>query len=106
MENQIIENSKRGNNLKDYKFFCFNGEPKFLYVVSDHKPGEYAYFGVYDIEFNKLPVCRCDERRAEWVEAKPKNYEQMVEIARKLSADFSHVRVDLYNIDGKIFLVS
>ena len=89
--------------LTDYKFFCFNGEPKYLYVVSDRKPGEYAYLGVYDIDFNKLPVYRCDECRAEQVETKPKNYEQMVEIARKLSVDFPHVRVDLYNIDGKIF---
>ena len=103
MEKQIIEKSKSRNNLKDYKFFCFNGEPKFLYVVSDRKPGEYAYLGVYDIDFNKLPVYRCDERRAEWEEEKSKNYEEMVEIARKLSADFPHVRVDLYNIDGKIY---
>ena len=89
--------------LIDYKFFCFNGEPIFLYVITDRKPGEYAYFGVYDINFNKLPVYREDERRAEYGVAKPKNYEKMVEVARRLSSNFPHVRVDLYNIDGKIF---
>ena len=103
MENQIIEKTERRNNLKDYKFFCFNGEPKYLYVVTDRKPGEYAYFGVYDIAFNKLLVYRCDERRAEYAVPKPKNYDEMVEIARKRSADFPQVRVDLYNIDGKMF---
>ena len=102
MEKQTINKEKK-NNLIDYKFFCFNGEPKYLYVVTDRKPGEYAYFGVYDIDFNKLPVYRCDERRQVEAVLKPKNYEEMVEIARRLSADFPHVRVDLYNIDGKIF---
>ena len=72
-------------------------------MVTDRKPGEYAFFGVYDIDFKKLPVYRCDERRAEYAVPKPKNYDEMVEIARKLSADFPHVRVDLYNIDGKIY---
>ena len=102
----IIENyleDKNRSNLTDYKFFCFNGEPKFLYVVSDRKPGEYAYIGIYDISFNKLPIYRCDELRQEYTVAKPKNYEEMVEVARKLSADFPHVRVDLYNVDGKIY---
>lgn len=100
---EYIENKSKEASLVDYKFFCFNGEPRYLYVVSDRKPGEYAYLGVYDIDFNKLPVYRCDERRAEYAIPKPKNYDQMVEIARTLSADFPHVRVDLYNIDGKIY---
>lgn len=93
---------KKKESLIDYKFFCFNGEPKYLYVVTDRQSGEYAYIGVYDLDFNKMPIYRCDERRPEIVVPKPKNYEQMVEIARKLSADFPHVRVDLYNIDGRI----
>lgn len=101
----IIEKYLDNNagKLTDYKLFCFNGEPKFLYVVPDRKPGEYAYLGVYDMEFNELPVYRCDERKPHQVEPKPQNYEEMVEIARKLSADFPHVRVDLYNIDGRIY---
>ncbi len=101
IEELLKDTSKYG--LCDYKFFCFNGEPKFLYVVTDRKPGEYAFLGVYDINFNKLPVYRCDERRAEYTVTKPKNYDEMIEVARKLSADFPHVRVDLYNVDGKIY---
>ena len=101
---KYLDDSQSGDgSLVDYKFFCFNGVPKYLYVVTDRKPGEYAYLGVYDKDFNKLPVYRCDERRQEGVELKPKNYDQMVEIAQTLSADFPHVRVDLYNIDGKIY---
>ena len=89
--------------LVDYKFFCFNGEPRYIYVITDREPGKYAYFAVYDMEFKKLPVYRCDERRAEQTEPKPENYDQMVEIVRKLSAGFPHVRVDLYNVKGKIY---
>ena len=100
---EYLETPTSSKSLIDYKFFCFNGEPKFLYVITDRKSGEYAYLGVYDIYFNKLQTYRCDERRAEYAVAKPKNYEEMVEVARKLSADFPHVRVDLYNIDGKIY---
>ena len=99
---QYLENSE-GGSLIDYKLFCFNGDPKYQYVVADRKPGVYAYIGIYDINFNKLPVYRCDEQRPDYVVPKPKNYEMMVEIARKLSEDFPHVRVDLYNIDGVIY---
>lgn len=89
--------------LTDYKIFCFNGVPKFLYVVTDRKPGEYAYFGIYDTNFKKMNVYRCDERRAEQVEEMPKNFDIMLNIASKLSEDFPHVRVDLYNVNGKIY---
>ena len=91
------------HSLTDYKIFCFNGTPKFLYVVTDRKPGEYAYFGIYDIGFNKLNAYRCDERRSTTVESIPKNFDAMLEVASKLSADFPHVRVDLYNVNGNIF---
>lgn len=101
IEKFLINNEK--GHLVDYKFFCFNGEPKFLYVVADRDPGNYAYIGIYDIKFQKLPVYRCDELRPDYVVPKPLNYEEMIEIARKLSVDFPHVRVDFYNIDGKIY---
>ena len=90
-------------DLVDYKFFCFNGEPTFLYIITDRKPGEYAYLGIYNINFEKLSVYRCDERNSLHIVKKPQNYEKMVCIARKLAEDFPHVRVDLYNIGGTIF---
>lgn len=102
----IIENyleDKNSSNLTDYKFFCFNGEPKFLYVVTERNPGVSAKIGVYDIDFNKIPVYRCDEEKQDYIVSKPKNYQEMIEVARELSKDFPHVRVDLYNVDGKIY---
>ena len=89
--------------LVDYKFFCFKGEPKFLYVVTDRVPGSYGYFGIYSIDFKKIDVYRKDERKPLQIEKKPENYEKMIEIARLLSSDFPHVRVDLYNVKGRIY---
>lgn len=100
---EYLEMPNSPKPLIDYKFFCYNGVPKFLYVITDRKPGKYAYLGVYDMDFNKLSVYRADERRAEYTISKPINYEEMVAVARKLSADFPHVRVDLYNVEGKIY---
>ena len=91
------------DGLIDYKFFCFNGEPHFLYVISGREMGQIAKLGIYDREFNKLPVYRCDELKDEKILEKPRNYDEMLRIARKLSEDFPHVRVDLYNINGKIY---
>lgn len=87
---------------EDYKFFCFNGEPKFIYLVHNRKKGEKAHLGIYDMAFIKQPIYRCDEHRSEQVKSVPKNYDLMINIARKLSSGFPHIRVDLYNIDGDI----
>ena len=91
------------NGLIDYKFFCFNGEPKFLYVLSDRKMGKSVKLGIYDVGFNKLNTYRCDEVKDEREVEKPLNYERMLDVARILSSDFPHVRIDLYNIEGNIY---
>ncbi len=100
---ELLEDAEKLDSLVDYKFFCFNGEPKFLYVITDRKPGEYAFLGVYDIDFNKIPVYRSDERRQEYAVIRPNHFDEMLEAARILSRDFPHVRVDLYNVNGKIY---
>lgn len=91
------------NDLIDYKFFCFNGEPFCLYVIAERFLQDGIKLGVYDTEFNKLPYYRSDIRELKSHITKPKNFDRMLEIARILSEDFPHVRVDLYNIDGKIY---
>lgn len=90
------------NDLVDYKFFCFNGEIYYIYIISGRKLGEKVELGIFDLEYNQLPYYRCDENKMLKVPAKPENFEEMVNIARKISEDFPHVRVDLYNVKGKI----
>lgn len=91
------------NDLVDYKFFCFNGEPFCLYVIVNRFINDGIKLGIYDTNFDKLPYRRSDIKGLNVDVSKPKNFEKMIEIARNLSKDFPQVRVDLYNIDGEIY---
>ncbi len=99
---KLLPRDKR-NDLPDYKFFCFNGKAEFLYVMIDytdnHKNGK---MGFYDRNFKKLDFYRDDFGKIDFELEKPKNFDKMVEYAEILSKDFPHVRVDFYNLDGKI----
>ncbi len=98
-----IESNEVDGGLIDYKFFCFNGKVEYLYVIADRKLGEGAGFGILDNDFNKIDVIRCDEFPLTRDIKKPDAYEEMVEIAEKLSKTFPGVRVDLFYQDGKIY---
>ena len=63
---------------------------------------EEYYRNIYDKEFNLLPFIETRENYKEKIE-KPKNFDKMIEIAQKISEGIPHLRVDLYNIDGKIY---
>lgn len=90
-------------DLIDYKFFCFDGKLSYIYGLSDRNMGKSVQLGVYDPNFNKLDVSRNDERPQYIPLPKPLNFDMMIKIAEGLSKDFPHVRVDLYNIDGRIY---
>jgi hypothetical protein len=89
-------------DLADYKFLCFDGEPKSMYVITERSSGDYkTHF--YDLQFNNLnPVhSEYDSKRKELT--KPKGFEEMIRLARILSQDLVHVRVDFYDLGGKVF---
>lgn len=88
--------------LMDYKFFCFDGVFKYLYVITERVPGKKAVVSVYTRDFKKLNVARADESSCDYTVPRPSNYEEMIEIAEKLAEGFPHVRVDLYNENGVI----
>lgn len=90
-----------GFELKDYKIFCFDGKPKFLYVASGRQKHD-TRFDFYDINFNHLPVVN-GYPNADVSPIKPANFEEMLDVAAKLSKGFPHIRVDLYNCNGKIY---
>lgn len=87
--------------LSDFKFFCFDGKVKALFVGTERqKPGEDVKFDFYDENYNHLPFKQGHEHAA--VEpAKPRSFELMKIIASKLSKGLPHVRIDLYEVDGK-----
>lgn len=101
INNDVV--SKCSYDLVDYKLFCFNGKVKMIYVANDRKLGIGAKFGIYTPQFRKLNVRRNDEFESDNVFAAPKNYDIMLSVAEKLSKNFPHVRVDLYNIEGHIY---
>lgn len=90
-----------GIELKDYKFFCFDGVPKMLLIVSGRGADQRQDF--YDMDFNLLPVHRIKHPNSNIKRTPPENYQKMIEIATTLSKGFPHIRVDLYNINGKIY---
>ena len=88
--------------IKDYKFFCFNGEPKIFKINFDRFSNFTANY--YDLDMNVLPFGEVDpapdySKTCE----KPERFEYMVEICRKLSKGIPFVRVDLYNVNGKVY---
>lgn len=90
------------NELRDYKFFCFDGVPKFMFIATNR--GVDTRFDFFDLEFNHIPVEQ-HYKNADDISkiVKPANFELMKEISTKLSANMPHVRVDLYEINGKIY---
>lgn len=88
----------------DYKIFCFNGKAEFIRTYSNRdKDG--ADVASYDISWNPMPEVDKGEARYHAGKSlpKPKNLEEMVRVADTLARPFPFVRVDLYNIDGKIY---
>lgn len=89
-----------GTELKDYKFFCFDGIVKFLFVATDRAFD--VRFDFFDSEFNHLPFKQGHPWATKKIQ-KPENFESMKHIAEILSKGMPHVRVDLYNINGQIY---
>lgn len=100
-EEYMIDES--GYELKDYKWFCFSGEPKALFIASDRSSlTEETKFDFFDSDFNHLPFTNGHPNSSvEFI--KPKGFEEMKEYARQLSQGFPHLRVDFYDINGKIY---
>lgn len=94
---------KTGESLKDYKFFCFNGEPSFLYVSQGLDNHSTAKITFLNVDWTLAAFSRADYMSLVELPQKPENYDLMLDLARKLSAGLPHVRVDFYNIDGCVF---
>jgi hypothetical protein len=92
-----------GRPPSDYRFYCFSGEPRVLGLTRDHL-GPDPTTTIYDADYRMLPVKPVGSaRRHVAVEGEPPpNYREMLEIARKLSTATDFLRVDLYNIGGRI----
>lgn len=91
------------NDLIDYKFVCFHGKVEYVFVISDRSSNDIMKLGIYNENFELLPYKRKGLRVTDSKLSKPENYKKMLEIAETLSKCFPHVRVDLYNINNRIY---
>lgn len=97
---QFMEDKLWGE-LRDYKFFCFNGKVEFLYVASGRQSGKLK-FDFFDKNLKTIPVKQCHPN-SDVVPELPHNIHEMIRIAEVLCQNYREIRIDLYNIEGKIY---
>lgn len=94
------------HSLTDYKIWCFDGTPTFIWVCNDrNEDGNSAHVLTYDTDWNTHPeysIFTSDYIQGEPI-PRPENLERMLEVAARLSEGFPELRVDLYNIGGKVY---
>lgn len=101
---QLLHETNPSTSLIDYKIWCFNGTPKFIFVITNRQ-NHMMDIMLYDLSWNALPqFCKFSKtyRPARLID-KPTNLNDMLEIASRLASGFPQVRVDLYNINGKVY---
>lgn len=96
------------DNINDYKIYCFNGDPKFIRVQKKLKDEGVKVNNYYNLNWtlNEIETGLGNHfvRRPDMIFEKPKKLDLMIEYAKKLSSEFTFVRVDFYEVDEEIFL--
>lgn len=87
--------------LRDYKIFCFNGEPCFI----QYDIGRFTkhYRNYYDLDFNLLPFQNGTEGNPDIIVNKPNGLKEMIQMARDLSEPFQFARIDFYQVKGQVY---
>lgn len=99
---EYMEDSKT-KELRDYKFFCFDGVVKAMFIATERqKEGEDVKFDFFDADFVHLPFLQGHDN-ASVLPDKPLQFENMKAIAAQLSKGIPQVRIDLYEVDGRIY---
>ena len=99
---KYMEDSKT-SELRDYKFFCFDGNVKALFIASERQSlTEDTKFDFFDVNFKHLPCTNGHPNAVKNIQ-KPICFEEMKKLASSLSKGIPHVRVDFYEVDGKVY---
>ena len=94
---------KETEELRDYKFFAFDGEAKAVFIATDRQiENEETKFDFFDMEYNHLPFTN-GHPNAKVIPKKPANFDKMKELAGKLSKGIPQARVDFYEVNGKVY---
>lgn len=86
--------------IKDYKFFCFDGQPKFMYISDDHGINPHTDF--FDMNFDRINMQFRDKNSTDEID-KPLNFEKMIELSKVLAQGLPFVRVDFYLVGEQIY---
>lgn len=98
---KYMENNGQ-NELIDYKFFCFNGQPKVVLVCSERFASNNMCKTYFDEDWNLLNIMEANHR-TDKEQKKPQSFEKMKIISQKLAKDMPFVRIDFYEIEGKLY---
>ncbi|MCF3942618.1 ATP-grasp fold amidoligase family protein [Oceanobacillus alkalisoli] len=88
--------------LRDYRFFCFNGKPKFITVDLSINDKKRTRRNLYDLEWNLMDEEIFYPKELDIKINKPEKLDEMIKLSKKLSSKFPHARVDFYYVKGKI----
>jgi hypothetical protein len=101
---KYMEDQKSGG-LPDYKFYTFNGTPKFLLLASNrHSKDKPLCFDYFDMQFNHLTLENYWHPNNVYAPPhKPENFEKMKSLCKILAKDIPHVRVDFYEVNGHVY---
>ncbi len=100
-EQYMVDES--GYELKDYKFFCFNGTAQMMFIASDRQvQGEETKFDFFDMDFNHLPFTNGHPNATHEIKC-PASFTRMRALAEMLATGIPLVRVDFYDINGRIY---
>lgn len=94
---------KETQELRDYKFFCFDGEVKTLFIAEDRQGDKETTFDFFDADYRHLDIRKGHHPNADTPPEKPHSFEKMKEMAERLSQGIPHLRVDFYEANGKIY---
>ena len=99
-EQLMVDREHPEKSIEDYKFFCFDGEPKIMFVATDRSTD--CRFDFFDMDFNHLDIQNIHPNADKPIQ-KPACFEEMKQVAAKLSAGMKTVRIDLYELNGKLY---
>lgn len=101
IEDLLEDDTNSDGSINDYKFMCFNGKFKYLWIDKDRYSDHHRGFWDKDLQF--LPEVYSDHETFVNPPQLPDNINEMIKVAEKLSEDFPYARIDLYNIKGTIY---
>lgn len=100
---RIIAEKYMGDNIRDYKFFCFDGEPRIILVCNDRFSKDGLKEDFYDESWNHLEIKRPTHGNASYEIECPKQFEMMKKLAARIAEKIPFARVDFYELDNRVY---